>query len=198
MWIQRLRVGMGERVSFLFLPGVLVLRSEFSHGPPDWNIPKHLARFEFNDLPAGGLEIKVFPYDTSGDAVDSRPSSVPFFVAKYTPISYLPYFRCSTNVTKYLGIDLHLAQPPLPEGKGSQGELPGTDKWCKFLPVEYSKKASLGWWDMKQDPGLQREPTESDSQADIFENWWPGFGRWRLGSKMEDATVEFEVGEHWA
>ena len=46
-----------------FILGVLVLRSKFLYYPPDWDIPKHLARFEFNDLAAGGLEVKVFPYD---------------------------------------------------------------------------------------------------------------------------------------
>jgi hypothetical protein len=177
----------------------------------DWNMPKHLARFEFNGLPSGGLEVKVFPYDISGDAIDSRPSSTPFFVAKYTPILYLPYFPCSTNWMKYFGIDLHLAQPPLPEGKGDMDELPGTDAWCKVLPVEHSKKASFGWWDIKQDMGLHGQATETDpllkvngnvevggKNVNVNENWWPGFGRWRLGTQMEDATVEFGSGEHWS
>jgi hypothetical protein len=112
-------------------------------------------------------------------------------------------------MTKYFGVDLHIVQPPLPEGRGSQDELPSTERWCKVLPVEYSKKSSLGWWDVRQDLGLLREPTERDAlikvngngakseHADISENWWPGFGRWRLGAMMEDATIEFGEGEHW-
>ena len=30
-----------------------------------------------------------------------------------------------------------------------------------------------------------------------FENWWPGFGRRRIGLKMEDATIYFDEGEQW-
>lgn len=114
-------------------------------------------------------------------------------------------------MTKYLGMDLHIVQPPLPEGKGSLGEIPGTDRWCKVFPLEYSKRTSLGWWDLRQDGGKEGEVTERDSllvngdsehgeeQAGTdFENWWPGFGRWRIGLKMEDATIYFNKGEHWS
>ena len=108
-------------------------------------------------------------------------------------------------------MDMHIVQPPLPEGKGSLGELPGTDRWCKVLPLEYSKRTSLGWWDLRQDEGTGAEVTEQDSllgngsgegsgeQAGTgFKNWWPGFGRWRIGLKMEDTTIYFDDGEHWS
>lgn len=93
-------------------------------------------------------------------------------------------------------------QPPLPEGKGSQGELPGTKQWCQCLPLEYSSKTSLGLWDLKQggtderDPLLGRDHRTEESKA-MFENFFPGFGRWRVGFKMEDATVEFPEGKYW-
>lgn len=180
------------------------------NGRKNWNIPKHLARFEFRDLPGKGVEIKVFPNDIEGSETDAAPSSRPFFEARYTPISYLPSFPVSTLWLKYVGMDLRVVQPPLPEGNGSQGELPGTDTWCLALPVQYSKKASLGWFDLKQDAGTKEEVTERDalSQEDgsgrvkvkenaISEHWWPGFGRWKLGVKMEDATIELGEGEHW-
>jgi hypothetical protein len=114
-------------------------------------------------------------------------------------------------MAKYLGMDLHIVQPPLPEGKGSLDELPGTDKWCKVLPLEYSKRASLGWWDLRQDVGKEENMTERDSLlangdgerggqqvGTGFENWWPGFGRWRMGIKLEDATISFPEGEYWS
>jgi hypothetical protein len=69
--------------------------------------------------------------------------------------------------------------------------------------VERSSKTSLGWWDLKQgqlteeDGTLTRNSRDSDSIVGEFENWWPGMGRWRLGMKMEEATVEFPEGKHW-
>lgn len=95
-------------------------------------------------------------------------------------------------------------QPPLPEGRGASGEVPGTDKWCQLLPIEYSGETSLGWWDLKQG-----EATEADTLlgrgGDLgdyegkasYENWWPGIRRWRIGLKMENATLEFPEGKHW-
>lgn len=179
--------------------------------PLDWNFPKHLARFTFTPLPNnGGLEILVFPHDTTPDVTESRPSSLPFFRGIYKPISYMPSFYSSTTMTKYLGLDLHVVQPPLPEGKSSLGELPGTEGWSKVFPLEYSSRTSLGWWDLRQDIPKGEEVTERDpllgsggdggegEQAGTgFENWWPGFGRWRIGLKMEDTTLFFDEGEHW-
>jgi len=100
-------------------------------------------------------------------------------------------------------------QPPLPKGNGSQGELPGTDKWCKILPVMYSKNASIGWWDLRksiapsdsgEEDGLMAngEVTAEDSASHLtFADWSPGIARWSLGVKMEDATVVFDAGTHW-
>jgi hypothetical protein len=114
-------------------------------------------------------------------------------------------------------MDLNIVQPPLPSGKSAQDELPGTDRWLKVLPVEHTKKASLGWWDLRQDATGKtrssvgdRMPTEEDrllgstdedagneTSSSGFENWWPGLGRWRIGVKMEDATIDFAEGESW-
>jgi hypothetical protein len=133
-------------------------------------------------------------------------------MATYKPIPYLPYFPLTTSLSAYVGMDLHIVQPPLPSGKGAQGELAGTDKWCKVLPLEHTKKASLGWWDLKQDVASNnggsvgdRVPTEEDrllngtgkGETSGFENWWPGFGRWRIGVKMDNATIKFPEGQSW-
>jgi hypothetical protein len=183
----------------------------FTEGHSDWSIPKHLASFSFTPLPSGGVEILVFPHDTTSDITEFRPSSRPFFKGIYKPISYIPSFPSSTTMAKYIGMDMHIVQPQLPEGKGSLGELTGTDRWCKVLPLEYNKKTSLGWWDLRQDGRNGAEVTEQDSllvnsdsedseerAGSNFENWWPGFGRWRIGLKMEDATIYFDEGEHWS
>jgi len=94
--------------------------------------------------------------------------------------------------------------PPLPQGKGENGEVAGTDAWCEVLPSEYSKKTTLGWWDLKQGGELAEESAllsgnenEERIRQDAHENWWPGLGRWRIGLKMEDAEIVFPEGRKW-
>jgi hypothetical protein len=113
---------------------------------------------------------------------------------------YLPSFPMSTGVAKYVGMDLSIVQPPLPEGKGSQGELLGTKHWCQCLPLEYSNKISLGWWDLKQgeaseeDDLLGRDDDRAERATAGYENL--STRRRRVGLKMEDATIEFPEGKY--
>ena len=175
--------------------------------PPSlaWNIPKHLARFEFTSPTPGSTKVRVFPHDTTGDVLEASASSKAFFTATYSPVSYLPYFPFSTSVGKYMGIDFNLVQPPLPAGKGSLGELPGTGKWCKLLPIEYTKKACVGWFDLRQqEKGADVKVADGESEQEEvagayspFENWWPGIRRWNMGLKMEEATIEFGGEIYW-
>lgn len=109
----------------------------------------------------------------------------------------------STGIAKFVGMDISLVQPPLPKGKGSLEELPGTQRWCQSLPLEYSQKTSLGWWDLKQgeasedDPLLGRDDDRGNEGRVGYENFWPSFRRWRIGMKMEDTTIEFPEGKYW-
>ena len=165
------------------------------------------------------MKVEVFPYDTTDDSSESTASMRPFFTGVYTPISYIPCFPFSMRVARYLGIDLNLVQPPLPEGHAKGGELPGTKKWCKILPLMYSNKTSMTWVDLRQSidsvdgasaklhQGRMTSTAEaSDSEGpgqpvdgaySDFENWWPGLGRWQIGLKMEDATVLFGEAKYW-
>lgn len=168
----------------------------------DWNIPKHLARFAFTNLPNNAVAIAVYPHDTGGSLSESTPSSTPIFSAIYKPIPYVPSFPISTSIAKYVGIDLSIVQPPLPAGNGSQDELPGTEKWCQSGPLEYSRKTSLGWWDLKQGSANEEDPLlgrgdDCEGRKVEYENFWPGVGRWRIGLKMEDALINFPEGKHW-
>ena len=188
-------------------PRLLVATGSTNEHLAAWNIPKHLARFSFTNPTPGTTKVEVFPHDTTGDVLEATASAKPFFTATYKPVSYLPSFPFSTRVGKYIGIDFNLVQPPLPEGKGKEGELPGTTKWCKLLPLEYTKKASLGWFDLQQvdasseskasDVNCLDEDTHPEGAYSSFENWWPGLRRWNMGLKMEDATVEFGGEIYW-
>ncbi|MCJ1400962.1 hypothetical protein MMC11_004173 [Xylographa trunciseda] len=126
----------------------------------------------------------------------------------------------SQKLTCYNGrINFNLVQPPLPEGQAKGGELAGTNDWCKILPLEYSSKTSMTWVDLQQVAktvgGDSGKPQKGDTPSTTggsesaapgkapdgvysdFENWWPGLGRWQIGLKMEDATIEFGEGKHW-
>ncbi|TXT07519.1 hypothetical protein VHUM_03239 [Vanrija humicola] len=147
------------------------------NGRKNWNIPKHLARFEWVDKPEG-TTIKVFPQHSD--------SPEPYFQATFTAWSYVPAVPVSTRVAGNL-LDMTLVQPPLPSGAAEEGDaaaLTGTDTWCKVLPYIYSPRARLGWIDLQQAGG--------GSFAPFTER------RWLVGAKLEDAVVEFGEGETWS
>ncbi|KAK7951353.1 uncharacterized protein PG986_007081 [Apiospora aurea] len=160
------------------------------NGRKNWNIPKHLARFEFNDLLDGSTTVKVYPHDTTGDLAETQASESPFFQATIQPLKWAPSFPLSLNFLKYIGIDASLVQPPLPTGDGSQQELPGTEHWCKVSPGQKARKACIAWVDMSQ-------KSEKEVPRAGYENFWPGLGRWQLGLKMEDAEIEFGEPIYW-
>lgn len=164
----------------------------------DWNIPKHLANFTFENQSNGAVVIKVFPNEK--DLTGSAQKSV-IFSASFKPIPYIPAIPSSTNIAKYMGLDLSFVQPPLPHGQGAMGELVGTDQWCEVLPVESSSKTSLGWWDLKQDAATEEEPllnrVNHNDEEPLHENWWPGSGRWKVGFVMVDSDITIPEGRHW-
>ncbi|KAI0187794.1 hypothetical protein F4808DRAFT_468389 [Astrocystis sublimbata] len=162
------------------------------NGRKNWNIPKHLARFEWDELDGGAKGVRVYPHDTTGDPSESRANNVPLFQARFTPMRWTPSFPLSLSWLRYVGIDASLVQPPLPAGEGSQGELPGTDRWCRIMPAQSTKLASLAWADLSQ-KNEQGELTSSVAD----ENFWPGLGRWQLALQMEDAVIDFAEGAYW-
>lgn len=200
---------------------------------PDWNIPKHLARFEWRDLPRGATQVQVFPYDddfVSGakptPATEDAPKSGtsrprPFFQASFKTIPYVPSFPLSTHWAKYAGVDTTLVQPPVPSSRQAapaqdQGQLGqnededqvvvlGTEKWCRCVVAQSSSRSHVGWFDLSQRPqpgqdeaeGEKLPPAEGSSSSPLFENFWPGMGRWQLGIRMDDAKIEIPEGEFW-
>ncbi|KAK0122533.1 hypothetical protein ONS96_009575 [Cadophora gregata f. sp. sojae] len=176
------------------------------NGRNNWNIPKHLADFEFKPLANNAVQISVWPLEVNGSSNSRTRSESPFFSATYKPIPYIPSFPLSTKAAKYVGVDLTLVQPPLPDGTdSSKTELVGTEQWCEVMPLEWSMKTSLGWWDLKagKKPGEADALLNGNGDENVngdetgYENWWPGFGRWRIGLMMEDATIGFPEGKRW-
>ncbi|KOS19627.1 hypothetical protein ESCO_001239 [Escovopsis weberi] len=157
------------------------------NGRLNWNVPKHLARFDWQYDPNGVTTVRVFPHDVSGDPHEPCPSPEPFFQATFKPVRFAPRFPFATEWVAFLGLDTTLVMPPLPAGSGSQGELPGTDRWCSFLPHQYSRRTALGWFDMAQREG------NSGRVLGEYENFLPGLGRWQFGVLMEDAELTFHT-----
>lgn len=156
--------------------------------PQDWNVPKHLASFEWKDLPNGAKQCKVFPHDMSGDASEASPSTTPLFQATFKAVPLVPAFPLSTKWFEYLGVDTSLVQPPVP-----QGALPaavGTEKWCRCPSVQYASRTHLGWMDLRQ-------RDEDDKLTGLFENFWPGLRRWQIAVKMENAVLDIKEGNYW-
>lgn len=136
----------------------------------------------------------MYPHDTTDDdPTEPSPSTQPFFQATFQPQRFVPSFPFSLSWITRLGIDIGLVQPPLPEGKGAQGELPGTDRWCKITPGQSTKRATFGWIDLSQ----KDQKTGAMVTSVTSENFWPRLGRWQLAIKLEDSEIDFGEGTYW-
>lgn len=154
-----------------------------------WNIPKHLAKFDWTDNKDGSVTVKVYPYDTTGDETEATPAELPFFQTTFR--SLLGQIPFTTELYDFLGVNSTLAQPPLPEGKGVHGELAGTKEWKATIPAQKSSKTTLGTFDMDQGEGDAVKDGKNAVGDEFYPNFWPNMLRYTLGMKMEDATITF-------
>ncbi|GKT65215.1 LOW QUALITY PROTEIN: hypothetical protein ColTof4_07600 [Colletotrichum tofieldiae] len=163
----------------------------------DWNIPKHLARFDWTEAEHGETAVKIYPHDTTGDPSESKPAEKPWFQATFKPdlLSGLPF---STDLYKILGVNATLAQPPLPYAKSSFGELAGTNHWATTVPEQATDHASVGIFDLGQEDGDVEGNMGTNIVGDeYFPNFWPGLLRFHPGMKLENATITFNAPGIW-
>jgi len=181
-------------------------RTTVYNGRLNWNIPKHLARFEFSagvgETPEI-LGVKVYP--PPGGGGDEKP----FFSCTLKPWRWMP--ALPTN-TAYVPMSLMNVQPPLPEPAGRMaaarleaereekvGEydvsrknedalLVGTERWAAF-ELEARCKARGCWVEMHDGGGEEgREEGE----------WWPrGLKPWSVGAWMEDGDFGIREAVEW-
>jgi hypothetical protein len=172
-------------------------------GRKNWNIPKHLASFTFIKLPSGSTQLTL-----------SNPnSSTTFLKVNLTPFKYIPAIPFSTNSAKYVGLDLRLAQPPLPSGSETkdvsksgeeEGEefLCGTEEWKVAMPEIWGK--AMGCWaDVDFEPSSTSSTTAQEStpllagvDEDVVDDggekgWWPKYRPWRVGLFIEEGSMNF-------
>ena len=150
----------------------------------DWNIPKHLARFDWDTAADGSLTVKVYPYDTETElgTTESKPSSVPLLQARIKKVPYVPSFPFDTDWVKYIGMSLNCVFPPLPKGKGIEEELAGTDKWIQFTPGIGGPTTDLITIDL----------AERDKDGKVVKGnclALPGLKDWHFGVKSTGATM---------
>lgn len=98
----------------------------------NWNVPKHPARFEFEELSDLETRISVHPPTTGTGSTDSPP----FFSAVVSKAAnFLPSIPFSTNFAPF---DTTIVSPPLPTSP-SHSAIIGTDSWKSFLSVMKGK-----------------------------------------------------------
>ncbi|KAI9705816.1 MAG: hypothetical protein M1836_005222 [Candelina mexicana] len=187
----------GTRESHLRITRIYVSQKETCYnGRKNWNIPKHLARFSFTHPPTTGsappqvLKVEVFPPEEA----DSKP----FFTANLKPFRWFPAVPFSTKACPWLGLNVHLVQPPLPaSSKAGEEILCGTDHWMKLLPYMATNKARLMWVDVNG--RKRREGADGESQALLNEKgnkgWFPDMKPWQIGLWLEEVTLIFEKPE---
>ncbi|KAK5128559.1 hypothetical protein LTR85_003230 [Meristemomyces frigidus] len=155
------------------------------NGRQNWNIPKHLARFEFSTAPVAmgasppsQLTVSVFPPESSAAAA---PDTVePFFRATLTPMRYVPAFPYSTKWTSSL-LSTIFYQPPLPAGDDRL--LCATERWKAFTAVAATRTARLMWVEAAGDDKVKRE------------GYWPEVKPWSIGMWLENATLDIGAPE---
>lgn len=140
-------------------------------GRKNWNIPKHLARFEFENLiRPERMKVQIFSPDPS--------VKIPFFTAIFQPMSYLPAFKLSTNWIKYTGMAVMMALPPIPAGRDE--ELVGTTEWLQSEPLMTCSSTRACWTEVKQPP---------KGFGEGVDGWFPQVKPMKVGLWMQDATM---------
>ena len=163
----------------------------------DWNIPKHLAKFDWDYKEDGTVSVKVYPHDTTGDSEESKPADKPWFQATFSRDTKagLPF---STDLYDFLGVNTTIASPPLPHASSKYNELAGTDNWAAVVPGQATKQAQLQLWDLRQGDGDRVEGQSTNAVGDEhFRYFWPGLLPLQPGLFMKDAEITFSDPEIW-
>jgi hypothetical protein len=172
-------------------------RTTVYNGRLNWNIAKHLARFDFSHppTPAGSsppteLTLKVFPAGSQhGDGV------LPFFACTLTPFTWIPAMPVNTS---WMPLDMTQVLPPIPYDINPETEaslLVGTDQWTAF-PMSAKVARARGCWVKVHELG--KDPGEDIRAVEKASKYWPqGIQPWSIGAWMEDSVMEVPVPTEW-
>lgn len=187
----------------------------------DWNLPKHVARFEWTSNLDGSEHVKVYPHDTTGDATESEPAVKPWFQASFSPLlpenllgnvlgalplnlpdglrdglDLNPRIPFSTDLYKLVGINATEVQPPIPARDDKYGVLAsGGSLWKSSIPGQFSTQTSFGTFDLDQSGGDGEEEGTNAVGDEFYPNFWPGLLRTTVGLRQLDTTITFSAAE---
>ncbi|KAF2214709.1 hypothetical protein CERZMDRAFT_36547 [Cercospora zeae-maydis SCOH1-5] len=184
------------------------------NGRKNWNIPKHLARFDWTYGDDGSASVKVYPFDTTGDPAEAFPSEKPFFQMTFAPLlpqnllsntltTFLPGLLNSgvnlnptipftTDLYALLGINATLYQPPVPQGHDVFGAITsGGPYWKAVVPGQHSTNATLGLINMDQTGGDGQETGVNAVGDEWYPNFWPGLPKNNVALRLRNATITF-------
>jgi len=167
------------------------------NGRVNWNIPKHLAQFNWTENDDGSTSVSIYPFDTDNQPSESFPSTLPFFSMTFTPDLPAIPIPLNTDILTYLGINPWLGQAPLPAGNGSYNELPGTTHWAETLLGTTSNFTQTGIINMDQGTGDDTGDGYNAVGDEFYPNFWPSLPKLNVGVKLLQANVSFPVPETW-
>jgi hypothetical protein len=153
----------------------------------DWNIPKHLAQFNWTDGEDGSTLVSIYPFDTDNQPEEDGPSPLPFFSMSFTPDLPAIPLPLNTNILTYLGIYPWLGQAP----------LPGTTHWAETLLGTTSNYTQTGIIIMDQGAGDNTGSGYNSVGDEFYPNFWPLLPRLNTGVKLTQVVVSFPVPEIW-
>ncbi|EME81770.1 uncharacterized protein MYCFIDRAFT_138667 [Pseudocercospora fijiensis CIRAD86] len=169
------------------------------NGRENWNIPKHIARFDWTTDAGGGESVKIYPFDTSGDSSESGPSEKPFFQMSFSPLLHgIVQIPFSTHLYGLLGVNVTLVQPPVPQGQDVYGAMVGTQTAKSVVPGQSSDKTTAGTINLSQAGGDGEETGFNAVGDEYYPNFWPGLLSTNVGLRMEDATITFSEPVVWS
>lgn len=182
-------------------------------------MPKHIARFDWTSNLDGSENVKVYPYDTTGDETEPEPSEKPWFQATFSPLlpenllsnvlSALPFdlpdnvkdgldlnprIPFTTDLYKLVGINATQVQPPIPAQDDKYGALAsGGDLWKSSIPGQFSTQTSVGTFDLDQSGGDGEEEGVNAVGDEFYQNFWPGLLRTTVGLRQLDTDITFSA-----
>jgi hypothetical protein len=186
-------------------------RTTTYNGRLNWNIPKHLARFEFSApvtargaTPPEKLTVKVFaPGTVEGDG------TAPFFACTLSPWRWIPAVPINM---KYVPLNMVQVQPPIPEPAGHKRAIEaemnggvkidpydisaknevavaaGTDRWCSFDIGGKVVRARGCWVEMLH------SKTGGKEEGKYFPQ---DLKPWSMGGWMEEAVLDIGEPLEW-
>lgn len=165
----------------------------------NWNVPKHLARFEFSYPTVSSTSPTPKALAVAVYAPGLEPTT-PFFSVALHPWQVLPSIPYASA---YSPIDVNLLQPPLAtlpeEAVATSGMseartreiLIPTDKWVKVsVPVKNCRMKFMS---------VEYQKLEIGSlEAEQAGKWWPqGLAPFRVGCWLEHAELACQTEEVW-